>query len=76
MLLCPTQTLIAITNALRSLHGLRDEFAKAVLTGLVSDPNVQLDTETELIFAEACYRMADAMLAAKFSTMTAEVARG
>lgn len=45
---------------------LRDEFAMAALTGLVSDPQVNLGTKEQLDNgAKFCYSLADAMLEAR-----------
>ena len=44
---------------------LRDEFAMAALTGLVSDPEVNFGTKEKLDNgAKFCYNLADAMLEA------------
>ena len=42
---------------------LRDEFAKAALTGLLADPNVTAENQKSL--ADWCYKQADAMLEAR-----------
>lgn len=55
-----------IVNAIYDIHQFRDDGAIAALKGTFTSPIASSGCEKEYI-AEHCYKMADAMLKAKFN---------